>query len=283
MGWKHLLIVTLAAFSAAALWICALRVAGPEVQPLSTRFPYRVRKPPTLVANFPAPRAGVNPGEEIRLLHARGIKGRNIGIAIVDRPLLVQHREYADRLRWYEEIDTEPDEPAGWHSTAVASIAAGETVGVAPEADLYFIGVGMIWDKEPLGNWFTAFRRAVHYGQTLPLAIRRILELNRHLPTDRKIRVLSLSVGGGDSFLQAIREARTEGLFVSAFDLHLSRLGPTTFACPAGVAAYTTHDTPAGSWAIAHMAGRYALACQEDPGMTPERFLRQNRLQIREE
>jgi hypothetical protein len=282
MRWRyrHLWMTASIVLTAAALGILGMRLSGPGVRPLSTGFPYLVRQPPSLTASFPPFHPGVNPGEEISRLHERGIKGKNIGIAIIDRPLLIQHQEFADRLRWYDEIDTEPDEPAGWHSTAVASIAAGKTLGVAPEADLYFIGVGMIWDKEPLGNWLTAFRRAVHFGQTLPLAIRRILELNRRLPAHRKIRVLSLSVGGGSSFLQAIHEARRDGLFVSAFDLGLPRLGPTSFASPTAPDAYTTHETPAGSWAIAHLAGRYALACQEDPQMTPERFLQQNKLQI---
>ena len=125
-----------------------------------------------------------------------------------------------------------------------------------------------------------AARRAVHYGQALPLAIHRILELNRRLPANRKIRVISISVGAGSEFLKAIGEARREGLFVSAVDLGLPRLGPVTIASPAAPDAYTTHETPAGSWAIAHMAGRYALACQEDPRMTPERFLRERNLHI---
>ena len=125
-----------------------------------------------------------------------------------------------------------------------------------------------------------AARRAVHSGQTLPLAIRRVLELNRRLPASRRIRALSLSVGGGRAFEQAIDEARREGLFVAAVDLRLPRLGPLTFASPTAPDAYTTHDVPAGSWAIAHMAGRYALACEEDPRMTPERFMRQMSIRI---
>ncbi|MBE3064312.1 MAG: hypothetical protein IMZ69_04765 [Spirochaetes bacterium] len=137
------------------------------------------------------------------------ILGRHVGIAIIDRPLLTRHQEFADRLRWYDEIDTEFDEPAGWHSTAVASIAVGRSVGAAPMADLYFVGVGMIWAREPIGNWWVAARRAVHFGQTRPLAIRRVLELNRRLPVNRRIRALSLSVGSGRAFEQ--RATRQKG------------------------------------------------------------------------
>ena len=250
------------------------------MRPLPQGLPHVVRNPLPLRAELPQPRAGVNPGEDVVRLHANGITGRNVGIAIIDRPLLTQHREFASRLRWYDEIDTEPDEPAGWHSTAVASIAAGRTVGVAPEADLYFVGVGMIWNGEPLGNWFAAARHAVHFGQALPLAISRIMELDRRLPPERRIRAISISVGGGGALLQAIDEARRQGIFVSAVDLQLPPLGPVSIASPTGPDAYTSHATPAGSWAIAHMAGRYALACQIDPAMTPEKFLRQMNLQI---
>jgi subtilisin family serine protease len=253
-------------------WAAIERVRGPRAEPLPSGLPHVTRTPPPLRAAFPAAQSGVNPGPDIRALHARGITGRGVGIAIIDRPLLTTHREFAGRLRWYDEADTDPAEPAGWHSTAVASIAAGATVGVAPEADIYFVGVGMIWNREPLGNWFVAARRALHTGQTLPLAIHRILELNRQLPEGRKIRVISISVGGGSELFSAIAEARRAGLFVSALDLHLKPLGFATFASPTAPDAYTTHATPAGSWAIAHLAGRYALACQQDPTMTPGRF-----------
>lgn len=277
---RRILIIAAWVFVPIALWMIAIRWSGPHAGPLPEELPFIVRHPLSNPSVFPAPKAGLNPTGEVRLLHARGILGRRIGIAIIDRPLLTRHMEFADRLRWYDEIDTESDEPAGWHSTAVASIAAGRTVGVAPLADLYFVGLGMNWAREPIGNWWVAARRAIHYGQALPLAIRRVLKLNERLPADRRIRVLSISIGGGKALEQAIDEARRTGLFVSAFDLRLPRLGPLTFASPAAPDAYTTHNVPAGSWAIAHLAGRYALACEGDPEITPERFMRQMNLRI---
>jgi hypothetical protein len=278
--WRKVFILIAVLLGAGAFWAIEARLSGPHVNPLPAELPSVVRHPPANQAIFPQPKTFSHPDEEVRRLHERGIFGRRIGIAVIDRPLLTRHLEFADRLRWYDEIDTEADEPAGWHSTAVASIAAGRTVGVAPMADLYFVGLGMIWAKEPIGNWLVAARHAIHYGQALPLAIRRILELNRSLPAERRIRALSISIGGGRAFEQAIDEARREGLFVSAFDLRLPRLGPLTFASPAVPDAYTTHDIPAGSWAIAHMAGRYALACEEDPAITPEQFMRQVNIRV---
>jgi len=268
---RRLLLVAAIVFVALLSWLAFERVRGPAAQPIPSVLPHIVRRPPPLRVALPAAQAvAVNPEEEVRRLHARGIAGRGVGIAIIDRPLLTEHHEYADRLRWYDEIDTVPGEPAGWHSTAVASIAAGRTVGVAPEADLYFVGLGMNWSGEPFGNLFVAARRAAHTGLPLAPAIRRIVEMNRRLEPGRKIRVISISIGGGAE--AAIAEARHAGIFVSAIDLHPAPIGPVTIASPAGPDAYTSHQRPAVSWAIAWWAGRYALACQEDPSMTPERF-----------
>jgi hypothetical protein len=273
VAWRRLLILAALAFVPVALWAGAARLRGPTAGPLPASLPYVVRHPPPNRAAFAAPKAGLGPGDSVSRQHARGIMGRHVGVAIIDRPLLTRHREFADRLRWYDEIDTEPDEPAGWHSTAVASIAVGRSVGAAPMADLYFVGVGTIWSGEPIGSWWVAARHAVHMGQPLPLAVRRILALNARLPADRRIRALSISVGGGRSLHEAVDEARRAGLFVSAADLRLPRLGPITFASPVAPDAYTIGEVPAGSWAIAHMAGRYALACEEDPAMTPAKFM----------
>ena len=46
--------------------------------------------------------------------------------------------EYKDRIKLYEEIHINSDF-AQMHGPAVASIAVGKNVGVAPEADLYYI------------------------------------------------------------------------------------------------------------------------------------------------
>ncbi|HNY80842.1 MAG: S8 family serine peptidase [Sedimentisphaerales bacterium] len=158
---------------------------------------------------------GKNPGLGVRSLHAQGITGRGVGIAIIDQPLLVEHREYADRLRFYEEINVLPWQAAQMHGPAVASIAVGRTVGVAPEADLYYIGhwpidlFGAVFGKERAMN-FTYGARAIH----------RMLEVNEQLPEDRKIRVISISIGwsssqkGYQEIAEAAAEAKAAGMLV---------------------------------------------------------------------
>jgi subtilisin family serine protease len=161
---------------------------------------------------------GKDPGLGMRSLHEQGIAGQGVGIAIIDQPLLVDHQEYRDRLQLYEEINILPDSEAAMHGAAVASIAVGKTVGVAPGADLYYIGA---WtgDWEPSTNNFTWNFK--YYAQ----AVRRILEINQDLPEDRKIRVIAMQVGwspdqvGYDDITAAVNEAKAEGILIVCSNL----------------------------------------------------------------
>lgn len=257
------------------LWVLIERISGPSVEPIPPALPHIVRRPPPLAKDWDSSVNPINPTDEVRRLHARGITGRHIGIAVIDSFLFTGHQEYRDRLRWYDEVDARPGDPAGWHGTATASIAAGRTVGVAPEADLYFVGLGLIWARQPLGNWFIAAWRATHLGLPQAVAIRRILEMNRRLEPDRKIRAISMAISWGPPGLsgtaEAVAEARRQGIFVSSIDLGAAPFGPVRIAAATAPDRYIRAG-PAGSWAMAYWAGRYVLAFQTDPTITPERF-----------
>jgi subtilisin family serine protease len=84
---------------------------------------------------------GKNPGFDLDKLHSSGITGKGVSIAIIDQALLVDHEEYKDNLKMYEEIHwpSDKNDQAQMHGSAVTSIAVGKTVGVAPGADLYYI------------------------------------------------------------------------------------------------------------------------------------------------
>jgi hypothetical protein len=127
--------------------------------------------------------------------------------------MIVDHQEYADRLRLYEEINIAPDAPSEMHGPAVVSIAVGKTVGVAPEADLYYIGQlnGDVNVKEH------SFTMNFEY---LARGVQRILEVNEQLPADRKIRVISISMGwdpsqkGYSLITKAVNKAKAAGMLV---------------------------------------------------------------------
>jgi hypothetical protein len=158
---------------------------------------------------------GKDPGLGIWQLHKQGITGQGVGIAIIDLSLLVDHIEYVDHVRVYEEAD-DVDVIGGWeiasmHGAAVASIAVGNSIGVAPGADLYFIATGDCGGSTSILDLDFSCRAD---------AIRRVIEINRTLPFESRIRVLSMSFGwspdsiGYDEITAAVDEARDAGIFV---------------------------------------------------------------------
>ena len=161
---------------------------------------------------------GKNPGLNIRKLHKEGITGKGVGIAIIDQNLLIDHYEYKDQLRMYEEIHAPRKQPAQMHGPAVASIAVGKEVGVAPEADLYYI-------SSSNGSLFAAIKYKLFNNPDInpkwyAKSIYRILDINRTLPEGEKIRVISISFGSDrKNFLKAIEDAGKEGVFVISSSL----------------------------------------------------------------
>lgn len=163
---------------------------------------------------------GKDPGLGIRALHEQGITGQGVGIAIIDQTLLVDHIEYEGRILVYEEMDdVGKDWSAAMHGPAVASIAVGKTVGVAPEASLYYIATGSCGGATSLQN--------LDFSCTAK-AVRRLLEINKSLPADYKIRVLSMSFGwepnsiSYDQISAAVTEAEAAGIFVISSSLGLT-------------------------------------------------------------
>lgn len=159
---------------------------------------------------------GKDPGLDIRKLHKQGITGKGISIAIIDQTLLINHKEYVDRVKLYEEINIPRKQEAQMHGPAVASIAVGETVGVAPEAELYYIAETHGNFKKGGFDWDFTY---------LAQSIDRILEINKDLPNDKKIRVISISVGwspdrkGYKEVIEAVDRAKKEGIFVVSSSL----------------------------------------------------------------
>jgi hypothetical protein len=163
---------------------------------------------------------GKDPGLGLRALHDQGVTGKGIGIAIIDQPLLVDHQEYKDRLRLYEEINIHPDTISQMHGPAVASIAVGKTVGVAPEADLYYIGA---W----IGDWANDTNNFTYNFKYYTQAVHRIMEVNKNLPEGRKIRIIAMQTSwstrsdqaGYDEIIEAVNQAKAAGIFVISASL----------------------------------------------------------------
>ena len=217
--------------------------------------------------------------------------------------MLVDHVEYKEQLKSYEEIYCSAVE-AQMHGPAVASIAVGKTVGVAPEADLYYIASSFGTSNE---------EGFIYELSWVAKAIDRIVEINSTLSQGNKIRVISISLGIGSHMngykeaLTSIENAKKEGidtLYVGSREyMGLGRdslrdpddntsyskgnywksgiynnqsllipMDSRCYASPTGIHDYEFSKHGGMSWTVPYIAGLYALACQVDPEMTPGLF-----------
>lgn len=195
-----------------------------------------------------------NPGLGIRDLHKKGITGKGVKIAIIDQPI-GKHKEYDDNLIYHKNVNANeiPDwNKASMHGAAVASIAVGKSVGVAPEADLiYYSAVNCSVDPKDievyiknLDNEIEKHKNNPEYVKTLnnrkneiktnqivqsnksyAEAINEILDKNKVLADSEKVPVISISWGfdhlapGYNELQQAIERAKKEGVFIVSTNL----------------------------------------------------------------
>lgn len=251
-----------------------------------------------------------DPGLGVRSLQARGITGRGVNVAILDQPLLTDHPEFADRIAAYYDTGCE-GETASMHGPAVASLLAGKTIGVAPDANIYYAA----WP-----SWLKDSRYAAD-------ALDWVLEQNEALPEGEKIRIVSVSAAPGNAEMfqnadlwdAAVARAEQAGLLVLTVEgagVEKTRLvpypavlarndrdnpaacrsgfadsdehaetGSNTLALPcsyrttaeeytAGQFGYTHYGQGGLSWGIPYCAGVMALGWQVDPTLTGDEIMR---------
>jgi hypothetical protein len=238
---------------------------------------------------------GKNPGLGVRKLHKQGVDGRHVHIAIIDQPLLREHREYKDRIVEYTEIEVE-GAPLEMHGPPVTSIAVGKTCGTAPAASVHYYAV-------PTWKWWNEHCKP--YAATLE----RIIERNTAFSAADKVRVVSLSLGAMSEWSdrevwdKAVRRAADEGILVVTCDQAYYRIAtlkrkpgleadlPTNYLNQSGWGAKDMLGVPAGnrttasrtgvddymfwrqggmSWTVPYLAGMAAMAFQLDPALKPQ-------------
>ncbi|MGL9731221.1 S8 family serine peptidase [Enterococcus sp. DIV0756] len=208
---------------------------------------------------------GKNPGLNLRELHQQKITGKNISVGIIDQTLYTEHKEYKDRLKHYEEINV-LSKTAEMHGAAVSSLAVGKNVGVAPEANLYFIASALsdnlatnLKTKNKQEASGTSGINYIHYAK----AIDRFLELNETLPEKERIRVISISRSfnkedkGYDVFKRSFEKAKKSGILVvtasmkDEYGVGIMGMNREPMNDPDDLASYSV-----GSWAKAE-ANKY--------------------------
>lgn len=245
---------------------------------------------------------GKNPGLGINDLHKQGYTGKGVNIAYVDQTLQPGHIEYSGtNVKYFIEDPTLNKNPS-MHGSTVLSILAGRTRGIAPDANVYFVG----------DNNYTADELHIAQG------IRKIIEINKTLPNDKKIKILGLSNShfvdraNKGEYDKAINEAESAGIMV--FDVatlngaqgmggmyieplkdrdnpdnyvkdpglyggnpHQSNLlcipGTGTFADGVNKDDYTYWSYSGQSWLVPYLVGVISLGLQVDPTLTKEKAI----------
>lgn len=162
--------------------------------------------------------SGKNPGLGVEALHGQGITGKGVSIAVIDQVLYTGHPEYASKLALYEEMHVMPNQTGSMHGAALASLSVGDNCGVAPDAKLYFWGFDNVLSWKNDGENNLAWEE---YGRVID----RIIEVNKTLPENDKIRVIAIARGYGFTgneeedrrlqvMLDAVERAQKEGIFV---------------------------------------------------------------------
>jgi serine protease AprX len=152
---------------------------------------------------------GKNPGLGIRALQKEGITGKGINVSIIDQNLLLHHPEFDGKIAEYYDTGCGQAEDSGsMHAPAVTSILVGNTIGVAPDAKVYFAAAPS-WTGD-----------SEYYAKGLYW----IIEENKKLPEGEKIRAVSVSAapsGYGSPFTknsnmwdEAVLAAQEEGILV---------------------------------------------------------------------
>ena len=143
-----------------------------------------------------------DPGLGVRALHAAGVTGAGVQVAIIDGQMRLEHVEYADRFVHYEELDDFTGLPFDMHGPAMASLLVGRSIGVAPQAQLHYFALD--------------FARLT--PERLAAAIDRVVQRNAELPAAERVRLVSVSSGyrgeGRAVVDAALERALAAGVFV---------------------------------------------------------------------
>jgi len=230
-----------------------------------TKWPYILPKgfDPNKVIEY-----GKNPGLGIKKLHKAGIDGSGVSAAIIGGPILVDHTEYKKQLKLYKELGFN-SVSASIEGTAAASVLAGNSTGVSPGVDLYYVAIKPVNknEKDSTGEGV----KDNEGNSQLSNAIEWIVNFNEKLPAGSKIKVLCIqeTITPDDkncsNILESMKKADDKGIFVISTishklyssEVYFRGLGRGSLSAPDKLSSYM----PAKSWANSFYSfGRYLLS-----------------------
>ncbi|MDD4520066.1 MAG: hypothetical protein PHI50_04205 [Alphaproteobacteria bacterium] len=151
-----------------------------------------------------------DPGLNIRFLHKKGYTGKGVHVAIIDQGLVEHYKdieEYGNQVVSYN-----GHHESSMHGPGVLSLLAGKTCGVAPDAKVHYFA-------RYSGTEYEMMEKGLGVRLLLAQKINEIIDLNKTLPPQEKIRVISASAGwdpldgGATEINKAVRRAIDNDIF----------------------------------------------------------------------
>ncbi len=188
---------------------------------------------------------GKKPGLGIDELHNMGYTGAGVVVAYVDQNLLLNHEAYDNiKLNNYNIKESNPS----MHGPAVLSLLAGKDIGIVPDSEVYFFG----HDGSKDDNEYEA------------LAFEKIIEINKTLPENKKIKIVGMSHGANDRLnkeyaahlREAQKKARESGIIVVDVSCGMATTGVKGFKDRDDYRNYELSNWGKESWDDSFLKGR---------------------------
>ncbi len=143
---------------------------------------------------------GKDPGLGVNILKQQGYTGEGAVIAYIDQPIL-NHEQYDNgKLHYINNSDNDNS----MHGPAVLSLLQGKDIGTAPDAEVYFYAHSA-WKLDQT---------------THAECLYQIIEQNKSLPDDKKIKMVAFSDNidesekNADAFREAVKKCEDSGVMV---------------------------------------------------------------------
>jgi serine protease AprX len=180
---------------------------------------------------------GKKPGLGIKMLQREGYTGKGVSIAYIDQHILPGHDSYTNVDLHNSEIQTDQVQ-ASMHGPAVLSLLAGREIGIVPNATVYFFG----HNGQSNDNEYEA------------RAFEKIVEMNKSLPGEKKIRIAGMSHAADDNLdkvyaghlRKAQEAARKSGIIVVDVACGMATCGAPAFNDREDPSSYRISNWEAG-------------------------------------
>lgn len=247
---------------------------------------------------------GKKVGLSIEKLHSQGINGMGINIAVIDKPILSDHKELTERIKNNINIveNHEDNDELNFHGITCAAFACGNTVGVANKANLYYYAYpDRFYDDTMYWNYYFKALESI---------------INHNERSNEKINIVSISAGIPnkqlelkeklENYIKRLAEdncyviygnrfgkdftcsSKVYGLDPDDYDAYkldswqinewdkvkvLVPSGGRTSPCNSGTSQYMYNGNQSCySWAIPYIAGVFALASQVKKDLSFDEF-----------